>query len=65
MLIVAPSGTVNDEMRRATPTFSSSVSMESGMVAFEVAVENAKPMTGANFRMNRNGLRPVNSLSRI
>ena len=48
MLMVAPSGMVKDEIRRLTPIFSSSVSIFIGIVALEVAVENAKPITGAN-----------------
>ncbi len=63
MLMVAPSGMVNDEMRRSTPIFFSSVSMFSGMVALLVAVENAKAMTEPNFFRKRMGLRRANTNS--
>ena len=33
-----------------------------GMVALEVAVEKANPITGRNFFKNLPGLRPVNTL---
>ena len=65
ILMVAPSGMVKDEMRRLTPIFSSSVSIFIGIVALEVAVENAKPITGANFLRKRSGLSLVSSASRI
>ena len=39
--------------------------MESGIVAFDVAVENANAITGNIFLMKRIGLSPVNSFSRI
>ena len=65
ILVVAPSGMVKDEIRRLTPIFSSSVSIFIGIVALEVAVEKAKPITGANFLRKRSGLRRVNSASRI
>ncbi len=48
MLIVAPSGIVKDEIFLETPIFLSSVSMESGMVALDVAVVNANIITGEN-----------------
>ena len=41
ILIVAPSGIVKEEIRFDTPIFLSSVSIDNGIVAFEVAVENA------------------------
>ena len=37
--------------------------MDSGIVALEVAVEKAKPITGRNFLINRNGLSPVKPFS--
>ena len=55
MLMVAPSGMVNDEMRRSTPIFFSRVSIFSGMVAFDVAVEKPKAATEKNFRRNMSG----------
>ena len=63
MLIVAPRGMVKEEMRRDTPIFLCRVSMDMGMVALEVAVENAKPITGRNFFRNLTGLSPVKPLS--
>ena len=45
MLIVAPKGIVKDEIFLDTPILLSSVSIESGIVAFEVAVEKAKLLT--------------------
>ena len=63
MLMVAPSGMVNDEMRRSTPIFFSSVSMFNGMVAFDVAVENANIITDTNFFRNFTGLMRANTVS--
>ena len=64
MLMVAPSGMVNDETLGLTPTFSSSVSMLSGMVALDELVENAKTMTGQNLCRKWNGLRRVKTTSK-
>ena len=65
MLMVAPSGIVKDEIFLDTPIFLDSVSIDIGMVALDVAVENANAITGKNFLMNRIGFRPVKILSRI
>lgn len=46
MLMVAPSGMVKDEIFLDTPIFFASVSIDSGMVALDVAVENANAITG-------------------
>ena len=35
------------------------LSLDIGVAAFEVAVENANPITGANFLINLTGLNPV------
>ena len=50
-------------MRRSTPIFFSSVSMFSGMVAFDVAVENANTITDTNFFRNFTGLMRANTVS--
>ena len=42
-----------------TPIFLCNVSIDIGIVAFDVAVENANPITGANFLINLTGLNPV------
>ena len=65
MLIVAPSGIVKEEIFLETPTFLESVSIESGIVAFDVAVENANAITGKNFLMKRIGFSPVKIFNRI
>ena len=59
MLMVAPSGMVNELTRRLTPMRFSRVVMFIGIVALEVAVENAKAITGKNLRTNVKGLRRV------
>ena len=59
MLIVAPSGIVNDEIFLETPTLLSSVSMDKGIVALDVAVVKANIMTGKNFFRKRSGLSRV------
>jgi Na+/H+-dicarboxylate symporter len=56
ILTVAPSGIVKDDIFLLTPSFLSSVLIESGIVAFDVAVVNAKFITGKNFFRNLNGL---------
>ena len=63
MLIVAPSGTVKDDMFSETPNFSSNVSMDKGIEALDDAVENAKLITGANLLKNFIGLSFVKPLS--
>ena len=65
MLMVAPSGMVNDATRLSTPIFFSSVSMLSGMVALLELVENANAMTGQNLRRKWKGLSrvPMNRMS--
>ena len=65
MLMVAPSGMVKEEIFLDTPTFLERVSIDIGMVALDVAVENANAITGKNFLMKRIGFRPVKILSRI
>ena len=55
ILIVAPSGIVNEERCLSTPIFSSNVSIFSGIVALLVAVEKAKSWTGKNFFTNFTG----------
>ena len=65
MLMVAPSGMVKEEIFLDTPIFLESVSIESGMVALDVAVENANAITGKNFLIKRIGFSPVNTFSRI
>ena len=65
MLIVAPSGIVKEEIFLDTPTFLDRVSMDIGMVALDVAVENANAITGKNFLMNFIGFSPVKIFSRI
>ena len=59
MLMVAPSGMVNELTRRLTPMRFSRVVMFIGIVALEVAVEKAKAITGKNLRTNMKGLRRV------
>ena len=56
---------VKEEIFLETPIFLYSVSIESGIVALEVAVEKAKAITGKNFLINFTGFRPVNSFSKI
>ena len=63
ILIVAPSGIVKDEIFLETPIFLSSVSMESGMVALDVAVVNANIITGENLFKKRSGLSRVKTNS--
>ena len=65
MLMVAPRGMVKEDICLETPIFLLRVSMDIGMVAFDVAVENANPITGRNFLMNLNGFSLVNTNSRI
>ena len=65
MLMVAPSGIVNEEIFLETPTFLDRVSMDIGIVALDVAVENANAITGKNFLMNFIGFSPVKIFSRI
>lgn len=48
LLIVAPKGTVNDEISRETP-ISSNLFIFNGIVAFDDNVENAKNITDMNF----------------
>ena len=55
MLMVAPSGMVKEEIFLDTPIFSSRVSIASGIVALDVAVENAKLITGKYLRINLYG----------
>ena len=62
ILIVAPSGMVKDEIFLETPIFFASVSIDNGIVALDVAVENANAITGKKFLMNLNGFSPVNIL---
>ncbi len=45
MLIVAPSGSTNDDTSLETPSCSSAVSIVTGKVAFELDVENATSCT--------------------
>ena len=59
IFIVAPRGIVNDDIFLETPIFLCNVSIDIGIVAFDVAVENANPITGANFLINLTGLNPV------
>ena len=47
--MVAPSGIVKDEIFFDTPIFFANVSIDIGMVAFDVAVENANAITGKKF----------------
>ena len=49
MLMVAPNGIVKDEIFLDTPTFLDSVSIDIGMVALDVAVENANAITESEF----------------
>ena len=56
---------MKDEIRFDTPIFLSNVSIDIGIVALEVAVEKANPITGRNFFKNLTGLKPVNPLSMI
>ena len=65
MFTVAPRGTVNEEILRETPIFFSSVSMDIGIVAFDVAVVKANIITGKNFLINLTGFSLVNTNSRI
>ena len=64
ILIVAPKGIVNEEILFETPIFLANVSIDKGMVAFEVAVEKAKAITGKKFLINLIGFNPVNNLSK-
>ena len=61
MLMVAPSGMVNEEICFETPIFLFRVSIDIGIVALEVAVENANPITGRNFLTNLIGFSRVNT----
>ena len=65
MLMVAPSGIVKEEICLDTPIFLLSVSIDIGIVALDVAVENANPITGRNFLINLSGFSLVNTNSRI
>ena len=65
MLMVAPRGMVNEEIFLETPTFLDRVSMDIGIVALDVAVENANAITGKNFLMKRIGFSPVKIFNRI
>ena len=65
ILMVAPRGMVKDDIFLDTPTFLDRVSIDSGIVAFDVAVENAKAITGKNFLINFRGFSPVNIFSKI
>ena len=56
---------VKDDIFLDTPTFFVRVSIDSGIVAFDVAVENAKAITGKNFLINFRGFSPVNIFSKI
>ena len=60
IFIVAPKGIVNEDIFLFTPIFLLKVSIDIGIVAFDVAVENANPITGANFLINFTGFKPVN-----
>ena len=62
ILIVAPNGTVNDEISGDTP-ISDSFSRFNGIVAFDVDDENAKNITEKNCLKNLNGLSLVNRTS--
>lgn len=62
---IAPSGIVKEEIFLLTPIFLCRVSMERGIVAFEVAVVNAKLITGKNFLIKRIGLSRVNKNNKI
>ena len=59
MLIVAPNGIVKEEILLDTPIFSPNVSIDNGIVALDVAVENANAITGMNFLMNFTGFKRV------
>ena len=56
---------VKEEILLETPIFLYKVLIDKGIVAFEVAVENANPITGKNFFMNLIGLSLVKPLSKI
>ncbi len=56
---------MKDDIFLDTPTFLVRVSIDSGIVAFDVAVENAKAITGKNFLINFRGFSPVNIFSKI
>lgn len=62
MLIVAPSGTVNEEISSDTP-ISESFDMVSGIVAFDDEDENAKNCTEVNFLKKLRGFNLVNATS--
>ena len=55
MLSVAPNGMTNPDVCRDTPLFFSKHSIERGMVAFDVAVENAVKRLGSILTMCRTG----------
>ena len=61
MLIVAPSGNTNSVDLLETPAFLWAHSIVTGRVAEELAVEKAVKMACNMWRMNKNGLRLVNS----
>ena len=65
MLMVAPRGIVKEDICLDTPIFLLSVSMDIGIVALDVAVENANPITGRNFLINLNGFSLVKTNKRI
>ena len=45
------------------PSLSLKYSIDIGIAAFELAVENANPITGKNFLINIIGLNPVKNLN--
>ena len=49
ILMVAPKGTVKDEILLETPSLSFKVSIDKGMHALELEVENANSITGKYF----------------
>lgn len=63
ILMVAPSGTVKEEIFLDTPIFFANVSIDNGIVALDVAVEKANAITGKKFLIKIIGFKPVKILS--
>lgn len=63
ILIVAPRGMVKELIFSETPIFLAKVPIDNGIVALDVAVENANCITGKNLRKKTNGFSPANSFN--
>ena len=56
---------MKEEILLETPIFLSKVSIERGIVAFEVEVEKANAITGKNFLINLIGFKPVHTFKKL